>query len=186
MKSLYILLTRTDSVVSKTVRFFTKTYYTHASLAFDEELVFLYSSARKKGVKMFPAGPTQESLYRGFFGRDGHTPCVLYALEVDEEVYNKAKAEVDLFMENINNYKFSVLGVITCKFGIKWQRKNKFFCSQFVAEILKRSGADILEKEPCLTHPRDYQKIPDIKKLYEGTIGDLREKIEMKKEPITV
>ncbi len=181
MKTLYIFLSRTDSIVSKIVRLFTKTYYTHASLAFDEELVFLYSSARKKGVKMFPAGPTQESLYRGFFGRDPHTPCVLYALEVSEEVYNKARAEIDFFMDNSDNYKFSVLGVIACKLGIKWQRKNKFFCSQFVAEILKRSGADILAKEPCLTHPRDYEKLPDIEKLFEGTIGEIREKIEEKK-----
>lgn len=181
MKTLYILLSRTDSIVSKIVRFFTKTYYTHASLAFDDELVFLYSSARKNGVKMFPAGPTQESLYRGFFGRDAHTPCALYALEVDEAVYNSAKTEIDFFMENKNDYKFSVLGVIACKFGIKWQRKNKFFCSQFVAEILKRSGMDVIAKEPCLTHPRDYEKIPHIKKLYEGTVGEIREKIEQKK-----
>lgn len=186
MKTLYIFLSRTDSIVSKIVRLFTKTYYTHASIAFDEELVFLYSSARKKGVKMFPSGPCQESLYRGFFGRDNHTPCVLYALSVSEEVYNKARAEVDYFMENIDDYKFSVLGVIACKLGIKWKRKNKYFCSQFVAEILKRSGAVDLPKDPCLTHPRDYQSLPNITKLYEGTVGEIKEKIENKKEPITV
>lgn len=181
MKTLYIFLSRTDSIVSKIVRLFTKTDYTHASLAFDEELVLLYSSARKRGVKMFPAGPCQESLYRGFFGRDAHTPCVLYALEVSEEAYNKAKEEIDFFMKNIDDYKFSVLGVAACKFGIKAKRKNKFFCSEFVAEILTRSGAITLPKEPCLTHPRDYQSLPNVKKLYEGTIGDLREKIENKK-----
>ena len=186
MKNLYIFLSRTDSIVSKTVRLFTKTYYTHASLAFDEELVLLYSSARKRGVKMFPAGPCQESLYRGFFGRDAHTPCVLYALEVSEEAYNKAKAEIDFFMENKNDYKFSVLGVIACKFGIKWKRKNKFFCSQFVAEILMRSGISLLPKEPCLTHPRDYENIKGIKKLYEGTVGEIRRNIENKKETISV
>lgn len=185
MKTLYIFLSRTDSIVSKTVRLFTKTYYTHASIAFDEELVLLYSSGRKKGIKMFPAGPCQESLYCGFFGRDAHTPCVLYALEVTEEAYNKAKEEIDLFMENINDYKFSVLGVAACKLGIKVKRTNKFFCSEFVAEILTRSGAITLPKDPCLTHPKDYQSLPNVKKIYEGTIGDLREKIE-NKEAVTV
>ena len=185
MKTLYIFLTRTDSIVSKIVSFFTKTNYTHASLAFDEELVLLYSSGRKNGIKMFPSGPTQESLYRGFFGRDGHTPCVLYALEVNEEVYNKAKEEIDFFMTNINDYKFSILGVIACKFGIKWKRKNKYFCSQFVAEILSRSGAVEVPKEPCLMHPRDYEKLPEVQKLYEGTVGEFK-KLLKEKEAITL
>lgn len=184
MKTLYIFLSRTDSIVSKTVRLFTKTNYTHASIAFDEELVLLYSSARKRGIKMFPAGPCQESLYRGFFGRDAHTPCVLYALEVSEEAYNKAKEEIDFFMKNINDYKFSVLGVAACKLGIKVKRKNKFFCSEFVAEILRRSGAIELPKEPCLMHPRDYEKLPEVQKLYEGTIGEFKKMLK-EKEAIT-
>lgn len=183
MKTLYIFLSRTESIVSKIVRFFTRTVYTHASIAFDKELVFLYSSGRKKGIKMFPAGPCQESLYRGFFERDPHTPCVLYALSVPDEVYSKARAEVDFFMEHIDDYKFSVLGVIACKLGIKWTRKNKYFCSQFVAEILNRSGAVKLPKEPSLMHPRDYQSLPNIEKLYEGTIGDIKQKI---KETVTL
>ena len=133
---------------------------------------------------MFPAGPCQESLYRGFFGRDAHTPCVLYALEVSEEAYHKAKEEIDFFMKNINDYKFSVLGVAACKLGIKVKRKNKFFCSEFVAEILRRSGAIKLPKEPCLMHPRDYEKLPEVQKLYEGTIGEFKKMLK-EKEAIT-
>lgn len=185
MKTMYIFLTRTESIASKIVKLFTKTNYTHASLAFDKELVLLYSSARKNGVKMFPSGPTRESLNRGFFGRDPHTPCVLYSLEVTDDAYNKAKEEVGLFMENIDNYKFSILGVIACKFGIKWKRQNKYFCSQFVGEILTRSGAVDLPKEPCLMHPRDYEKLPEVKKLYEGTVGEIKKLIK-EKEAITV
>ena len=181
MKTLYIFLTRTGSFASKIVYFFTKTTYTHASIAFDEELYQLYSSARKNGMKMFPAGPTRESLYKGFFGKYNQIPCAVYALEVPQEVYDKAKAEIDFFMEHIDDYKFSAWGIIACKFGIKWERKNKFFCSQFVAEILSRSGAAYFDKPNCLVHPRDYETLPDIKKIFEGTIGEIKEKIENKK-----
>ena len=134
---------------------------------------------------MFPAGPCKESLYRGFFGRDPHTPCVLYTLTVTEEAYNKAKEEIAFFMENIDNYKFSILGVISCKFGIKWKRRNKYFCSQFVAEILIRSGAVTLPKDPCLMHPRDYEKLPEVQKLFEGTVGEIKKLIE-EKEAVTL
>lgn len=184
MKTLYIMLTKTGSMVSKIVSFFTKTEYTHTSLAFDEAMEELYSSARKNGIKMFPAGPTKESLYRGFFGIKNDIPCVIFALDVDEEVYDKARAEIDYFMEHIDEYKFSAWGIIACRFGIAWERKNKFFCSQFVAEILTRSGAVSFDKPNCLVHPRDYQKLPRMKKIFEGTIGEIKERT--KKEAVTV
>ena len=185
MKTIYIMLTRTGSMVSKIVSFFTKTKYTHASLAFDEDLVELYSSGRKKGLKMFPAGPTQESLYRGFFGVKPFVPCAIYELPVSEEVYMKARKEIDYFIEHIDEYKFSALGIIACKLNIAWERKNKYFCSQFVAEILTRSGAVEFGKPNCLVHPRDYEKLKGIIKKYEGTIADIRRKIE-EKEAVTL
>lgn len=185
MRSLYIFLTRTESVVSKTVHLFTKDSYTHSAIAFDEELYYLYSSARKNGIKMFPAGPCQESLYRGFYQRDPHTPCVIYKLPVTEEVFSRAREAVDSFIENIDDYKFSVLGIAACKLGIRWERKNKYFCSQFVAEILTRSGAVKLPKDACLMRPLDYAKLDGIEKVFEGTISGLKEKIN-KKEAVTV
>ena len=185
LQKLYILLSRSSSITSKIVYFFTKTTYTHSSLAFDEELNQLYSSARKKGTRTFPAGPTRESLYKGFFGRDNHIPCAIYSLEVSDEVYNRAKAQIDFFMEHIDDYKFSAWGIIACKFGIKWERKNKYFCSQFLAEILTKSGALSFDKPNCLVHPRDYQTVPGIKLIFEGTIGEVKERVQ-KKEAVTL
>ena len=181
MKEIYIFLSRTESIASKIVHFFTKTKYTHASFALDENLVELYSSGRKNGIKMFPAGPTQESLYRGFFGRDDHTPCIVYSLLVEDEVFSKVKTEIAYYMEHINEYSFSVLGIAACKFGIAWKRKNKFFCSQFVAEVLTKCGAINFDKPNSLVHPRDYQKLPDLKLVFEGTVGELRSIIEKRK-----
>lgn len=57
MKTIYILLTRSGTLLSKLVYRLTGARYTHASLAFDEDLSCLYSSTRKNGYTMFPAGP---------------------------------------------------------------------------------------------------------------------------------
>ncbi len=176
MKSLYIFLTRTESVVSKIVHFFTHDAYTHSAIAFDEQLIEIYSSARKDGIKMFPAGPCRESLKRGFYTRVGKTPCAVYELVVSDEVYDRAKAEVDWFMEHEDKFKFSALGIIACKFGIAWQRKNKYFCSQFVAEILRKSGAAELPKIDCLMRPSDYMTLPSVVKIFEGDIGQVNKK----------
>ncbi|MBO5852256.1 MAG: hypothetical protein J6Q74_00395 [Clostridia bacterium] len=176
MRKLYILLTRTESIASKMVRFFTMDKYTHASLGFDRELIELYSSGRKKGLKMFPGGPCKEGLDKGFFGRDPHTPCVVYEFSVTEAAFNEARALIDFFMTDNHLYKFSILGTFACKLGIQWTRKNKYFCSQFVAEILRQSNAVKLPKPPSLMRPIDYASIPEFEKIFEGTIGEFKEK----------
>ena len=60
MKTIYILLTRSGTLLSKLVYAATGASYTHASMSFDAELSCLYSSTRKNGYTMFPAGHSEE------------------------------------------------------------------------------------------------------------------------------
>ena len=91
MKTLYIFLTRSGTLLSNLVYRLTGAQYTHISLAFDEDLSTLYSSTRKNGYTMFPAGPSREYLNRGVFLMRENIPCALYALEVTDEAYIRAK-----------------------------------------------------------------------------------------------
>ena len=93
MKTIYILLTRSGTLLSKLVYAATGASYTHASMAFDAELSCLYSSTRKNGYTMFPAGPSREYLDRGVFRLRPDVPCALYALEVSEEAYTRARRQ---------------------------------------------------------------------------------------------
>ena len=85
MKTIYILLTRSGTLLSKLVYAATGASYTHTSMAFDAELSCLYSSTRKNGYTMFPAGPSKEYLNKGVFRLRDDAPCALYALEVSDE-----------------------------------------------------------------------------------------------------
>ena len=91
MKTIYILLTRSGTLLSNLVYAVTGANYTHASLAFDEDLSCLYSSTRKNGYTMFPAGPSREYLNRGVFRLRENVPCALYALDVSDEAYTRAR-----------------------------------------------------------------------------------------------
>mgnify|MGYP006988175271 CR=1 FL=1 len=98
MKTLYIFLTRSGTLVSNLVYALTGAEYTHISLAFDENLNTLYSSTRKNGYTMFPAGPSREYLNKGVFRLRENIPCALYALEVPDEAYARAKRRAELCM----------------------------------------------------------------------------------------
>lgn len=173
MNTIYILLTRSGTLLSNLVYLFTGDPFTHASISFDPTLQPLYSSARKNGETMFPAGPCREYFHRGFYKKHRHIPCALYALDVSQEHYEQAKEEMDRIISRSDEYHFNILGLALCRLNIPMRRKKKFFCSQFVAEILQRSESLPLPKVPSLMRPMDYTRLPEASCLYRGTLRDL-------------
>ena len=179
MKTIYILLTRSGTLLSKLVYAATGASYTHASMAFDAELSCLYSSTRKNGYTMFPAGPSKEYLNRGVFRLRDNAPCALYALEVSDEAYSHALCRAEEFMRHSEEYSFNTLGLILCGLHIRWQRRRHYFCSQFVSEVLQKSGALDLPKPSTLMHPSDYAELPELRCLYRGTLAGLPQRQNM-------
>lgn len=173
MKTIYILLTRSTTILSRLVHFVTEDTYTHAALAFDEELRTLYSSSRKNGKTLFPAGPCVEDLKHGYYSMHDRIPCAVYELKVSDEVYEDAKWEVQKIMEKADQYHFNILGLFLCQMNIPYHRRNYFFCSQFVSEVLHRSRALNLPKDTSLMKPSDYMKIPELFCLFQGYISEL-------------
>lgn len=116
MKTLYIFLTRSGTLLSNLVYSLTGAQYTHISLAFDEDLSTLYSSTRKNGYTMFPAGPSREYLNRGVFLMRENIPCALYALEVTDEAYTRAKRRTQHMMHHGELYRFNSLAAPSALF----------------------------------------------------------------------
>ena len=186
MKTLYIFLTRSGTLLSNLVYHLTGAQYTHVSLAFDEDLSTLYSSTRKNGYTMFPAGPSREYLNRGVFLQRENIPCALYALEVSEEAYARARRRAEHMMNHGHLYRFNSLGLLLCWLHIRWQRRRHYFCSQFVSEVLEKSGAVDLPKDSTLMHPSDYTTLPGLECLYTGPLRELpqRQQMELSKETV--
>ena len=154
MKTLYIFLTRSGTMLSNLVYHLTGAQYTHVSLAFDEDLSTLYSSTRKNGYTMFPAGPSREYLNRGVFLQRENIPCALYALEVSEEAYARARRRAEHMMNHGHLYRF-------------------------VSEVLEKSGAVDLPKDSTLMHPSDYTTLPGLECLYTGPLRELPQRQQM-------
>lgn len=173
MKTIYILLTKSETILSKIVHFVTADTYTHASIAFDENLQTLYSSSRKNGRTLFPAGPCTESLDSGYYKRHSQIPCAVYELQVSDEAYENAKQEVAQIIENAEYYHFNIIGLLLCQLSIPYHRKQYFFCSQFVSEILDRSNAITLPKDTSLMKPSDYMCLPELLCRFSGYLHEL-------------
>ena len=179
MKTLYLFLTRSGTLLSNLVYSLTGAQYTHISLAFDEDLSTLYSSTRKNGYTMFPAGPSREYLNRGVFLMRENIPCALYALEVTDEAYTRAKRRTQHMMHHGELYRFNSLGLLLCWMHIRWQRRRHYFCSQFVSEVLEKSGSMQLPKHSTLMHPNDYTRLEQLRCVYEGPLAGLPQRRKM-------
>ena len=128
---------------------------------------------------MFPAGPSKEYLNRGVFRLREDIPCALYALDVTEEAYLRARRRADHMMAHGELYRFNSLGLLLCALHIRWKRRRHYFCSQFVSEVLQKSGSLDLPKHSTLMHPNDYTSLPQLRCLYQGRLGDLPQRQQM-------
>ena len=178
MKTMYILLTRNHTFLSRLVHILTADPYTHVSLAFQEDLKKVYSSSRKNGLTMFPAGPCIENIYGGLYLKHSDIPCALYELEVEDKVYEIAKREAKQIIDRSDDYHFNILGLLFCMMNISLRRRRSYFCSQFVGEILSKSSAVELPKDFNIMRPNDYADLPGLTCVFEGKLRDLRLRCE--------
>lgn len=173
MKSVYIVLTKTTTALSRVIGAVTSEPYTHASLSMDKQLNSLYTFSRLQPEKPLPAGFTIESPYSGYMGLHPDTACEVYELKISNLAYYKMKKRIDKMVVQAERYHYSLLGTLYCMFSIKHKRPNHYFCSQFIGELLKESGAAVLPKHESLMHPADYCVMPGCRLLYHGNIRGL-------------
>ena len=172
MKQVYVLLSKTDTVTSKMVYFFTRGTYTHTSLAITPRTDEFYSYARRRLYNFLIAGAMKEDLHTFVFARFPESRCVLYEIDVTDEDYERIKAQIDFCMDNYDRATYSFIGAAFTRLGIVWHRKYKFTCSQFVAECLDRAEGITLPRDASLMRPHDFLKLEGKRKIFEGKIKD--------------
>ena len=179
---IYLLFTRSSTLMSKTIFFCTRDEYTHVSISTDNTLKDFYSFGRRMPYMMLPAGFTRESVYGGLYRSDDTIPCKLVRIPVQQKEFDRLEAILAFFYRYRFQYKYSILGTIFCKLGIRYQRIHHRFCSQFVSELLQECGIMTKDREPSLIRPSDLACEPYVHTLFEGDVGGLRQWIDAKSD----
>ena len=173
MKNVYVLLTRSQTALSRVIHALTGDRYTHASVAFDDGLKTLCSFARRHPALPLPAGLVQEALDGGYYDSHRYISCALYALPVGEDAWRDVRRRAEEMLSHRRAYRYSVRGLAMCRLGVAETRPGKYFCSQFVGELLRESGAARLPKPPALMRPQDLAELPGANCLYRGRLSGL-------------
>ncbi len=168
---LYIVLTKTSTALSRAIAFAKGDEYTHASIAFDEDISVMFSFGRKYATNPFIGCFRRESLEEGVFLRQRKLPGVIIRMEVTEEQYMLARNIVVNMVLDSHKYSYNYAGLIHSLLKMPVYRETRFMCSEFVYHVLNQCKALDLQKSRNLVTPQELAAV-------RGTIiykGDLKQ-----------
>jgi hypothetical protein len=172
MKTIYVLLSRTDTVPARVIRRFAKGEFSHTSVALQPRTDRFYSYARRHVNNPMFAGFISENIHTKVFARYPHAHCAVLAIPVSDEGYDRAKRLIRYFIRHRKSATYNFLGAFTVKMGLSLKRRYKFTCSQFAAFLLRYTGDVVLPKDPYLMLPNDFLSISGATVIYDGELKD--------------
>lgn len=142
-----ILLTQYQDILSKFVHYLIDRKYTHASIGLNESEDTYYSFTIKGFRKEHPKRHKEKI-----------KKSICYKLRVTEKQHEKIKELINEFQEKRNSWKYNLPGIFLCKMRIPHKMKWRYFCSQFVTELLQK--AEVLERKasPSLYFPSKLER----------------------------
>jgi hypothetical protein len=172
-KYIYLILSRTGTLLSRVIGIFTEGRYTHASISFDSKFNRLYSFGRTNPNNPFSGGFAEENLFDGVYRKFTYSQCLIYKIKITDIQYEILKDTVTSFCTKKREYRYNFLGLFGVILNKPIKRQNYYFCSQFVSELLIKSSVYITHKIPELTKPEDLLQITNKELVYEGSIREI-------------
>lgn len=171
MSEVYVILTDTGTLFSRSIRYWTGQPLNHASLALDPELNEVYSFGRLHPHNPLRAGFVREQVW-GSLIRSGSrsTPCAIYRCKLRRTAYARLLNELNRFRCESRRYRYNLAGLVAVAAGIEWRRADKYFCSQFVAHLFAAAGVPLTDSPPALTKPGDLAASPQLELVYRGDL----------------
>lgn len=170
MKEIYILLTKTNTIISRTISVVTKDPYTHSSLSLDRNLEEMYSFGRIYKHNPLRAGFIKESFTNSIYEENLEADCAIYSIEITDEQFEKLEQDIEYMKQSKHQFGYNAVGVIGCAVGFTPNRKNKYFCSEFVAEMLQNIEVLPNDIKPQQIKPSDFTELEMSKLVFQGAL----------------
>lgn len=170
---IYVVLTRTNTIISRLIGFFTKDEFTHASISLDRDLENMYSFGRKYEFYPFIGVFKHENLNKGTYKYCRVLPGAVIEFEVSKQQYKRAKALLRYFIANASQYKYNYMGLINNLLNREACDSSRFVCSEFVYYILKESGIADLKISRNLVRPQSLLRLNG-RVIFKGDLKDAK------------
>lgn len=169
-KQLYIILSQTGTILSRILRILTGAKYNHASVSLDPTLEVMYSFGRLNPYNPFLGGFVKESKKFGTFKRFTGTRVLVLAIPISADKFDLISEYLSSMYNNRNAYGYNYWGLYLAALRVHHRAKNRYYCSEFVKDILLRFDVTDEKLFTAITQPAHFMQIPDANKVYEGEL----------------
>ncbi|MCM1214003.1 MAG: hypothetical protein NC548_05735 [Lachnospiraceae bacterium] len=163
----FVVLTYGHSPMSFAIKTVSGDTWSHSAIAFDISLNPMYSFGPKmKGVGSGMGFAIVEPKSAAVV--DKPIEYAIYVSFMDAVSIEKMKRRMEFFHRNEDKLKYDFIGCLKCFFNIIDKDERAWFCSRFVAEILKAGKSSVITKDPSLYRPQQLDSLEDFELLEEG------------------
>lgn len=169
-KQIYIILSQTGTLLSNILKTTTGATYNHVSISLDPNLRTMYSFGRLNPKNPFIGGFVKESITGGTFAHFPKTEALVLSINVTPYQYFKIKYKLETMSCRARLYHYNYLGLFLAIFKIRYKKKNCFYCSEFVKDILIKYKVKREKEFNKITHPIYFLRLANARRIYAGRL----------------
>ena len=141
MKKITLSLIKYSDFLGRFVTTISHGGYNHISISLDEDEKIFYSF-NYKGFAI------EDTNYKNQKTKVYENMRI--QIYVPNEIFDILKKDIYRFINNKEQFSYTKVGLILCFLHITHKFKNKYFCSQFVMELISNAGiVSLKRKESC-------------------------------------
>lgn len=176
-KSLYVIFTKPNTIISKVIKFATSDPYTHVGISLDNPYLNFYSFSRKFTFLPIPAGFVRENWNNFNYQSNPNMPVCIVKVNVTDSQYDAAQSMIDSFENSTRSFNYNIVGLFLCKTNLTINRSNHYFCSEFVHEVLVHSRVYPKMKHSQHVSPQEvYEMLSDREILVKDSMINILDK----------
>lgn len=153
-----VLFVNYEDFWSKVVYYILGKGYGHAAIGIDDAEETYYSF-NMKGFRREKPRKHEDIISKS----------ICYKLRVSKEEYEKLSQMIEEFQKKRFTWRYNLLGMLLSRIRIARQKKDHYFCSEFVAEMLQKSKVAQFKKSVAHYLPyrleREIQKFKNIEQI---------------------
>jgi hypothetical protein len=169
--NVYVVLSRSRTVLSRTIALATRDEFTHSSLALDPGLDLMFSFGRRRAGNPFVGCFRRERFDDGLYRGMDVVPGVVLEVPVTPEQHEAIRVRITEFLLDSHAFSYNVRGLVGARFGRGHEAEDRFFCSEFVYHVLHGAGVCDLGVERWQVRPQTLLDLPG-RVVFRGDLKD--------------
>ncbi|MBL0886353.1 hypothetical protein [Myceligenerans indicum] len=158
--AVYVVLSRSSTVPSRLIGVMTGDRLTHAALALDPGLEYMFGFGRRGTTNPLSGCFRRERLDDPLYERMGSLPGLVLEVPVTGAQHEAVRAQVEAFLLDGHRYRYNFTGLLDHVTGRAKEDAYRFFCSEFVYHVLHQAGVCDLRIPRSQVRPQTLLSLP--------------------------